>query len=276
MNFKLLKRKEIWVDSINPAIAVLAAIETLCAVSDFGLDDFIEINQWMIKLLIILGVLLATWVLVAVVKCIRYSNSIKLNINNIIIEIKEGDLFSTNDWKVIPFNEFFDTQVDDIVIAHNTLNGIFIDRHVENIEKLENTIENAPIIRSITRRQVNNKVCHQLGRIIPFENQYLLLAFSHFEENQAKLTHSQYEACLRTMWREISRTYANRPVFLPLLGSGITRFDNPVIKTEQQLLKCLLCTLKTSNVTINQKISIVLTPSAIKKVNLYELKKQFS
>lgn len=105
----------------------------------------------------------------------------------------------------------------------------------------------------------------------------MLLAFSHFDDNnQATLTHNQYESCLRTMWGEVSRTYANRPISLPLLGGGITRFENPAIKNETQLLKCILCTLRTSSATINQPITICLTESAIRNIDLYEIKKQFN
>lgn len=103
----------------------------------------------------------------------------------------------------------------------------------------------------------------------------MLLAFSHFEYNQAKLSHKDYEGCLRTMWKEISRTYANRPITLPLLGGGITRFEDISEKSESHLLRCLLCTLKTSNAQIYQPITIVLTKEAMDNINLYEIKKLY-
>lgn len=276
MNIKTLKSKELWLDSFSIAIAILAAIETIFAVCDFGIKDFVEVTIWWKKLLIILGTFIGIGLIVAIVKCILYSSYVSFYIHNIPVTIKEGDIFKFDDWKVIPFNEYFDTQVDDIIIAHNTLNGAFIDNHVTNIDDLNTTINNAPKIRNLTARLVNGRIRHQLGRIIPYDNNYLLLALSHFENNQATLTHAQYESCLCTMWHEISRTYANRPVALPLIGGGITRFENPAIKTEQQLLRCILCTLKTANVSINQPVTIILTKDSIKKINLYELKKQFS
>ena len=63
----------------------------------------------------------------------------------------------------------------------------------------------------------------------------MLLAFSHFEHNQAKLTHKDYEGCLRTMWNEISRVYANRPITLPLLVVALR-----VLKIFQKKVK-LIC-----------------------------------
>jgi hypothetical protein len=74
------------------------------------------------------------------------------------------------------------------------------------------------------------------------------------------------------MWTEISRTYANRPIFIPLLGSGITRFDGTPHKSKADLLKCMICTLRTSGVNINQPITILLTKEAMEEINIYEIK----
>ena len=101
----------------------------------------------------------------------------------------------------------------------------------------------------------------------------LLLAFSHFDEcNQAHLTMDEYERCLMNMWRELCRVYAGRPISLPLLGSGITRFDDVRRKSEGELLRCMLCTLRSTGHSFSKPISIVLTSEAISRVDLYEMK----
>lgn len=56
------------------------------------------------------------------------------------------------------------------------------------------------------------------------------------------------------------------------LGGGITRITD---KNEFNLLRCILCTLKTSNAPIYQPITIVLTRETIDKINLYDIKKIF-
>ena len=56
-------------------------------------------------------------------------DSVSLNINGLKVDICYGDLFSSEDLKLIPFNEYFDTLVDNIVIAENTLNELFIKKH---------------------------------------------------------------------------------------------------------------------------------------------------
>jgi hypothetical protein len=99
----------------------------------------------------------------------------------------------------------------------------------------------------------------------------MLLAFTHFENNEARLTQKDYEDCLRVMWKEINRTYADIPIFIPLLGSGITRFEERQ-HTNSDLLKCMLCTLRTSNADIKQPITILLTEKVIQDINMYEIK----
>jgi hypothetical protein len=121
------------------------------------------------------------------------------------------------------------------------------------------------------RRIRNNRAIYPLGRIITYKD-FMLLAFTHFENNQARLTQKDYEDCLRVMWTEICRTYANKPIFIPLLGSGITRFDGTPHKSNFDLLKCMLCTLRTSGVHINQPITILLAEEAIQDINIYEMK----
>ena len=101
----------------------------------------------------------------------------------------------------------------------------------------------------------------------------MLLAFTHFnDKNDAYISYSDYEHCLRNMWKEISRTYANKPITLPLLGSGVTRFPDLSEKTNYHLLKCMLYTYKMNNIQINQKITILLTKDVLETINLYDLK----
>ena len=272
MQLKKLLSKILWTDSFTVAISIIAATETLMAITDFRIQDIVEIDSWWMKTLIIIGVFLSIWAITSYIKAYRANKEITLKIRGIKVTIKVGDIFKSSDWKIIPFNEFYDTKVDDIVIAHNSLNGKFITQYLSSEEELHQTLAQAGDIHGLRRRVIGGRSVFPLGRIITFKD-YMLLAFSHFEYNQAKLSHKDYEGCLRTMWKEISRTYANRPITLPLLGGGITRFEDISEKSESHLLRCLLCTLKTSNAQIYQPITIVLTKEAMDNINLYEIKK---
>ncbi len=261
-----------WKDSIAIGFAILATVQTFFEISDISLGKFWSEYNWIIKLLLILALFLFIVVVVFSVKYHKTKKGVSLKIRGIKVNIRQGDIFEVKGWKVIAFNEFFDTTVDDIVIAHNTLNGIFIDNHVENFGELQDKITNETDANTNYKRyHRNNRVAYPLGRIITYKD-FMLLAFTHFDNNQAHLTQKDYEDCLRVMWTEICRTYANRPVFIPLLGSGITRFDGTPHKSNFDLLKCMLCTLRTSGVHINQPITILLTEEAIQNINIYEIK----
>lgn len=259
-------------DAISVAAGIVAAVETALAVSGISLHDMIPGQAWWVYLLIVLAVFAALVASIRFILACLYREHIELEINGNRIEIVEGDLFAQDGKKVIPFNEYFDSDVDDIVISHSSLNGKFIDRHVDDLAELRREVESErssplPVRDCEGRRQ------YDLGTIKRFGEDYLLLAFSHFDgQNQARLTMAEYERCLMNMWQELCRTYAGRPISLPLLGSGITRFDDVRQKSESELLKCMLCTLRSTGCYFSQPISIVLTSEAMSKVDLYEMK----
>ncbi|WP_059369103.1 macro domain-containing protein [Treponema endosymbiont of Eucomonympha sp.] len=260
----------LWKDSFNISLAIFAGLETILGISpDYILGKF----NWIIKLLFALILFIIIVITIFIVKWDKAKKGVTVKIHGITVNVKQGDIFKANGWKIIAFNEYFDTIVDDKIIAHNTLNGIFIDNYIENIDDLQQSITSENDSSSLIKRQTkNNRWVYPLGRIIPYKD-YMLLALTHFDEqNRAHLSQKDYEDCLRFMWKEICRVYANQPVFLPLLGSGITRFDGTPHKSKFDLLKCMLCTLRTSGENINQPITILLTEKVMQEINIYEIK----
>lgn len=272
MNFHWTSSKTRWKDSITLSLALLAMIQTIAEITGFFDIQAVKDIVWWEKLIWI-AILFAILTIIAfVIKHWIALKGIKISIGDNEVRIKQADLFAQNGLRLIPFNEYFDTQVDDVVIAHNTLNGIFIDKYVDNPERLQNIINGAPDVKGASPRLANGRNKYPLGRIIKFDD-YLLLAFTHFDDNNsAYLSHTDFEKCLIKMWQEINRIYANKPIFIPLLGSGITRFTDTPHKDNLSLAKCLLCTLKMSGVHLKQPITICLTEEVINDINIYELK----
>lgn len=93
------------------------------------------------------------------------------------------------------------------------------------------------------------------------------------DKNEAHTTMAEYEHMLMRMWKEINCVYASNPVVLPLLGTGISRFDDGP-KEKSALLRCLLCTLNGSNVYFNSTIKIVIWGDT-KEYSLFEYKNVF-
>jgi hypothetical protein len=58
--------------------------------------------------------------------------NINTNIDGSTVNIKCGDIFNENGLKVITFNEYFDTQINEKIISSRSLNGIFINKFFKN------------------------------------------------------------------------------------------------------------------------------------------------
>ncbi|MGN1263499.1 MAG: macro domain-containing protein [Prevotella sp.] len=272
MKFHWKSSKTRWKDSLTISLAILTSIQAVAEVT--GMVEFESFASllWWVKLLWLLALFAVITIVVFIVILLFTLKGISITVGDNEVQIRRADIFKQKGLKLIPFNEYFDTQVDDITIAYNSLNGKFIEEYVKDINQLRNTILNTPEVSGFQPKNINGKKQYPLGHIIKF-GEYLLLAFSHFDENKtANLSHTDYEKCLIKMWKEIDRVYANTPIFIPLLGSGITRFTDTPHKDNFSLAKCLLCTLKMSGVHLKQPITICLTKDTMDEINIYELK----
>ncbi len=102
-----------------------------------------------------------------------------------------------------------------------------------------------------------------------------MLAFTHFDEdNKAFLSVEDYISGLMHMWNEIDVYYAGKSVSLPLLGTGITRFNTCEISS-QELLSYIVMTFKASKIKFNNgaTVNIVLSKNIKPEVNLYDIRK---
>lgn len=207
--------------------------------------------------------------------------SIRLKINTSEVEVKFGDIFSEQaDLKVIAFNEYFDTLVDDKIIAKSTLNGIFINKfYKDKVVKLDGIISadthlQEVIVAENVVRSAGKKTKYKLGAICVV-NDYLLTALAHFDtDNRAYLEINDYINCLLNFWNEVDRIYAGKTVALPVLGSGITRFRGYDNISDQELLELIIWTFKVSRIkfTYPAKVKIVVYKNKSDKTNLFKLK----
>lgn len=153
-----------------------------------------------------IGTLVAVFVIYYLMANLK--NSAKLRINNSTVNVFYGDIFKQEELKVIAFNEYFDTIVDDKIISHTSLNGQYLDKHITDIDQLNSDIEaderlKEHIADTNEKRKIGKKVRYKLGSIHLHGN-YILLAFSHFDEdNRARLTLQEYTDCLMNMSNRI-------------------------------------------------------------------------
>lgn len=207
---------------------------------------------------------------------------LKINETNIIIE--EGDIFKCQGFKVISFNEFFDTQVDNKIISETSLHGTYINNKYRDVKELDSKIfndshlSNCMISGKELNRKDGKKIRYKLGSIC-VDEEFFLVAFSRFDKNnKAFLEMNDYFNCLLNFWKECDIFYSGKDINLPLLGSGITRFPNNNELTNQELLELLILTFKLSKLRLknDSKIKIILTKSVIKEISLHKIKYIFS
>lgn len=204
---------------------------------------------------------------------------INLSIQNSEIEVRIGNIFEAEGLKVITFNEYFDTMVDNKIISENTLNGIFIKNNINDVEEFDNLIENDVHLLDLKsdidiKRRTGKKQKYKLGSIFQY-GEYLLTAFTRFDaDNRAYLYMNDYVKFLLNFWNEIDICYAGRSVNISLLGSGITRFKEYDSITDQELLEILIWSFKLSRIKFKypSKATILIHESKKDKINFYRLK----
>lgn len=229
-------------------------------------------------------------VLLIVIICIYFWISannltkIEVNIDGSNVRIMIGDLFEQEGLKVIAFNEYFDTHVDDVVIAKNSLNGLYINKFYGNdFKKLDNLISGYQFDRNYLceindDRKFGKKQKYKLGTICKIDD-YILTAFAKFNDyNEARLTMPEYLGFLIQFWDEINRVYAQKTVSVPIFGSGITRIKEHKNISDEDLLKIMLWTFKISETRFKYpaNLNIIVHKDKLNKVNFYEVSRSWA
>jgi hypothetical protein len=206
--------------------------------------------------------------------------NITIKINNTVVQLIEGDLFKQTGKKAIPFNEFFDTTVDDVIISSKSLNGIYVDKFYPHTSldldtKINRYIELHNIQKTNSVTRVGKHDSYRLGTIIAIDD-YILTAMSKFNsQNDAVLSIDEYIDFLFAFWSNVLSVYNQENISVPIFGSGITRFvgGHETIDAEQ-LLRIMLVTFQLSRVKLasTSALSIIVTPSMMDSINTFEIK----
>jgi hypothetical protein len=194
------------------------------------------------------------------------------------VNITTGDIFKQEGLKVIAFNEYLDTQVDNVVISKASLNGKFIESELkEPVEALDAHIaafpfEDEDIVETVQRR-IGKTTRYRLGTICVY-NDFLLTAFARFDaENRASLTMPEYLEFLINFWDKVNKVYAQQSVSTTIFGSGITRIKGHRTISDEDLLKIMLWTFRISEMRFKYpaKLTIVIHESKIDQINLLDI-----
>jgi hypothetical protein len=205
---------------------------------------------------------------------------VELDIEGSKVTIKSGDIFLQPGLKVIAFNEYFDTTVDDKIISSHSLNGVFITHHLPTtLSKLDKHIENYTFdedeLNGSNGARAQGKIQrYRIGTLCVYDD-FILAAFSKFDNNnRAVLSMPEYLEFLINFWDRINKVYAQQNVSTPVFGSGITRIKEHKNITDEDLLKIMLWTFRISEMRFKYpaKLTIVIHKDKMDGINLLDIK----
>lgn len=261
--------------SVKLAVVIIGFLSTIMSVVGVSLNNWIN-NCW-VSLIVILSTLFGLFLLSYWIIGRIFKDTVSMTIQQTHVSISCGDIFDTEGLRVIGCDTHFDTRVDDIVISKKSLHGQFVLEH-GNVEEIKAVVEKEARRLHLSANS-DGLYDFPLGTIIRYDSSkdnktYLMLAMTELDENyEAHTNMAKFEHMLMKMWREISRVYASNDVAIPLLGTGISRFDDGP-KNKEALLKCMLCTLNSSRVALNSEVKVVIYGNA-KDIPFYEYKDMF-
>lgn len=273
MQLKDFCNKEFW----RVFVITIGAISSIVTLISFVFDPG-NLSPWAIVIYGILIIIVAAGITYALT---HKKKSLKLPIsNNLTIKVESGDLFDyakEKNFVVIPVNEYFDTVVDNKIVSSTTLHGLFINKffkynHLQLHEEIEQYLKNNKVDNEEVDKRPNiggytNK--YPLGTCVPIEKgqvTYILLALTHFDEqDHAFVELSEFGRCISSLCKFLSNTAGEKPVYMPLMGMGMSRLNQP----GQFILKYTLDTIVgIKDLAIPGGLNIIVYPPVARTLNL--------
>jgi Domain of unknown function (DUF6430) len=207
------------------------------------------------------------------------SVSEKLTDRDIELEVKIGNIFKEKGAKIISLNTTFDTDVDNGIIAEDSLQGQFTRKFYNSVQDFDKEL-NVQILEHSVIEEVNSKKRgktkrYELGTVIqvrPRGQLFYLVAIADFnEQGVAQSSFDTLKVCLRKTWKYIGQCGETDPIIIPLMGSGRARLTTKRITIAQEIIRSFVeaCASK----KCCEKFTVIISPDDYRKhdLNLYEL-----
>ena len=268
---KLSKRTR---DSLSFSGWSVGIISTFLTIVGYSLRDLFPNAGILANILAVLAAIMILFIAAYIFIGCKYKNRVGLTIRGTHIEICCGDIFDMNGLRVIGCDTHFDTRVDNVVISKTSLHGRLVLEHGDPAS-IKKAVKMAAQRLHLPKDQ-HGLYSFPLGSLVKYVNdkkeEFLMLAMTELNKDYESHTNmALFEQMLMNMWKELDRVYNGEPIAIPLLGTGMTRFDDDRNKDNASLLRCMLCTLNASGVRLKSEVKIVILDNH-EKMPLYEFK----
>lgn len=228
-------------------LAVIPEKVFLCIVLFKAFPDAINIiiNRGVFFLI----VLIISMVFYCTYSSIKWSKTIKGTNYKIVIKYK--DIFKMKKCKkIIPFDECYTTSVGYAKgdIKPTSICGQYLLKHpILNMQQLID----AAGLKKAGKSKYQSKDRYESGSLIAHQD-YLLMSFVKLDkEGVGRMTRKELIDCLSVMWMEMADLYGQQDVCMPILGSGITKFEDSSLG-QQELLDIIIASYKLSAAKIKK------------------------
>lgn len=271
------------------AVYAVAGLVSLFA-SFEGIFD--QNAKFLRKLLVAVAILVAVWVICALIKAILVGCQTKKKVvkgqNGKAVYVVYGDIFdpkiAKNQKRYIAFavNRCFDTIVDDKLIASKTVHGLAFNR-LYNQGKytpatlntaLQAAIKGTPSFETLTTAQKpagnlkRYEVASYANLPIDAELNYILLGLTYFDTNlNAHVSKQDYVFSIQRLIEYFDMEAQGYPVLMPIIGTGRSRTD----LQEREALEYIISAFKISQTKITSDVYIVVYESAKNRVSIADL-----
>jgi len=262
--------------TIKETYAVLGVFSVLLGVVCIIDINTIVTNIWG-RIFLVICIFFVSLIVGAIKVLLTQKISITLTTDH-KLDILFGDLFKQANIVVIPVNRYFDTCIDDNLIAHNSVHGQFVKNIFGgNVQELDEKIEDSLKYQGITSLELNTdkmgkQKAYPLGCIaeIPKSDKtYYLLALTEFDRNnEASCTLEQYYKSIINLLEYIKTHSQGKTVSMPLIGGGFARLN----KGKVNILSNLVSICKMYNGHITSDMQIVLYKEDKSIINLHDYK----
>lgn len=240
------------------AYAVISGVFTLIP-EDFFKLGFISC-EWSESAVVLMNRIIVCVVILFLANIIyfyrrKHRTKVFITSNDYSIEVCYDDLLKIRDGKkVIHFDECFTTTVGNNPeeVKPDSVCGQYLQQHPVTDTEMQSLIIAAGV-KSVGTSLYNKRAKFAHGVLVPRED-FLLMAFAKLDKKGlGTLSYVAYLECLDRLWGQIDCYHGTDDVYIPILGSRITRFDKDL--TQQELLDVMIASyrlhpkkLKTPNI----------------------------